>query len=244
VKLIGAALARTGTISLMTALEKLGLNVYHFATAIIRFEQGDLDALDAHMAGTGKIDWKQFLEGFDATLDSPLALHYKEQMEAFPEAKVILTVRDPVKWLESAVAIMEQHEITVKPFMFLPRFESLYRTVHTTSRVFSRGATTLEEGIANFTDYIEDVKAHVPPEKLLVYSVKGGWEPLCNFLGVPVPDEPFPHENVGMKLIEEIHIGHLMNDLQNAAQQTEDPELQQKAIATLEQMAKQGPPPG
>jgi hypothetical protein len=241
-KLIGAAVGRTGTISLNVALKKLGYRTYHFEEALTRFEEGHLDMLDDHTTGKRKIDWKEFLEGYDATLDTAFALHYKELMEVFPEAKVVLTVRDPVKWYHSAMAILEQHEITVAPFTFLPRFESLMRTVLNAVNAFTGGATTMEGIIARFEEYIEDAKAHVPPERLLVYSVKEGWEPLCEFLGEPVPDEPFPHENVGMKLIEEIHVGHLMRDLQTASQQSEDPELQQKAIATLEEMAKQAPP--
>jgi hypothetical protein len=236
-RVIGAAVARTGTLSLKAALERLGYRTYHFEEAIDNFERGDLNALVDHMTGTKLIDWGEFLKDYDATADLPLASYYKEIMAAFPDAPVILTVRDPEEWWNSIVSLDAMHQELLAQVRFLPRFEAQYQAVTISGGVFLGGPVEKEGGIAKFKEYIAEVKATVPANRLLVFSVADGWGPLCEFLGEPVPDEPFPHENVGMQKAEAIVLGHLVRDLQATLETSDDPELRAKATAWLEKLA-------
>jgi len=239
VKLIGAAVARSGTLSLKAALERLGYRTYHFEEAIDNFERGDLNALVDHMTGTKLIDWGEYLKEYDATADLPLASYYKEIMAAFPDALVILTVRDPEKWWDSIMSLDAMHNELLAQIRFLPRFEAQYQAVTIAAGVFFGGQVDKEAGMAKFEEYVAEVKATVPAERLLVFSVTEGWEPLCEFLGEPVPDELFPHENVGMDKANAIVMGHLVRDLQATVETSDDPELRAKATAWLEKLAAQ-----
>jgi hypothetical protein len=127
--------------------------------------------------------------------------------EAFPEAKIILTTRDPESWWESWSSLVESQEAGVDRLRFLPRFKALDRMVINIEKVFfgiEPGQYSKAEGIARFNKHNASVKEVIPADRLLVFDVQQGWEPLCKFLGVPVPDEPFPHENVGTKQVEKL----------------------------------------
>jgi hypothetical protein len=212
-KLIGAGFSRTGTMSLKAALGKLGYRSYHMEEAIINFEKGHLDLWNAYMEGRSDMDWHKLLEGYDATADLPAALYYRELLAAFPEAHVILTVRDPEAWWQSTAKLVHMQNTLVERLRFLPRFREFQRLFRNVERAVCGGPVTREPAIARFIQHNEEVKATVPPDRLLVFEVKDGWEPLCKFLGVPVPDEPFPHENVGIETVEKLMRKIMITDL-------------------------------
>lgn len=126
-KLIGAGFSRTGTMSLKIALGKQGYRSYHMVDAVANFEKGDLDKWNAYMEGRSDMDWHALLAGYDAILDLPAALYYRELMYAFPDARVILTVRDPEKWWQSTAKLVRLHNTLVERIKFVPRFRAFQR---------------------------------------------------------------------------------------------------------------------
>lgn len=212
-KLIGAGFSKTGTMSLKAALEKLGYRCYNMEDTILNYEKGDLQMWNDFMEGRSSMDWHKLFAGYDATTDLPTAFYACEVLKAFPEARVILTVRDPEKWWESLVRMVAMHNARVGRSTFLPRFREFQRLFKNIERVVFGDGFVREVAIARYLQHIENVKATVPPDRLLVFDVKEGWEPLCKFLGVPVPGEPFPHENVGTKTAEKILIRIIISDL-------------------------------
>ena len=158
-------------------------------------------------AARGKpIDWNTIFEGYQATVDWPSCAFYKELMQIYPDAKVVLTVRDPESWYESASStIYQMRSRTARsPIKYAllkllaPRMRHAARLTNAIiwEGTFGGNFEDKQYAIAVFNQHIEEVKQRVPPERLLVYEVKEGWEPLCAFLGVEVPrDEPFPRLN-------------------------------------------------
>jgi len=206
-KVIVAGFSRTGTMSMQVALQKFGFRTYHMFEAMRNMENGHMDMWNEYMEGKSEMDWHKLFAEYDATTDLPACIHWREQMEAFPDAKVVLTVRDPEAWWKSWKSIVNSQEASVDRLVFLQRFKALDRLVINFETKFFKiepGQYDKDDAIEKFKQHNEDVKATVPPERLLVFNVKEGWEPLCEFLGVPVPDEPFPHENVGTKQVEKL----------------------------------------
>lgn len=210
-RIIGAGFGRTGTLSLKAALEELGFGpCYHMSEV---FAHPDHIAFWQAAADGESINWDTIFENYHSAVDWPSCAFYEQQMRAYPDAKVLLSVRDPEKWYESVSNTIYQmhHRVGVS---LLSRFLSylgkaliqlvqphMKRTFRMQTAVIWDGtfAGNFEDkayALAVFNRHIEEVKGTVPPEKLLVYNVKEGWEPLCAFLGVPVPDgKPFPRLN-------------------------------------------------
>jgi hypothetical protein len=197
-KVIGAGFGRTGTLSLKVALEQLGfVKCYHMTEVFSRPEYVGL--WDAAARGE-PVDWESLFRGYQATVDWPGCNFYREFLRLYPEAKVILTVRDPEGWYDSArqTIYRQQRAFPAWAMPFLPR---LRRFLRLTQRLIWEGVFRgrFEDrafAVEVFKRHTEEVKRVVPPERLLVYEVKEGWGPLCSFLGVPIPEgKPFPHLN-------------------------------------------------
>lgn len=154
------------------------------------------------------VDWDAILGDYGATVDWPACTFYEELMERYPEAKVLLSVRDPGRWYESARStIYGMRAFTVGPRRLraaLAVAGLFYPGLVRASRMnegliwggtFGGRFEDREHAIRVYERHNEEVRRRVPPERLLVYEVRQGWGPLCAFLGVPVPDEPFPHLN-------------------------------------------------
>jgi hypothetical protein len=151
-------------------------------------------------------DLEALFSGYQSAVDIPTYLYYERLMEAFPEAKVILTIRDPDSWYRSASRTIFR---PIPRFFFLlasvaglfskraRMFPRIFRFVKKTGLDGLFGGKTSDAAYCKsvFQDWIKNVKETVPPDRLLVYEAGQGWEPLCRFLGVPVPDEPYPHSN-------------------------------------------------
>ncbi|GAC1631392.1 MAG: hypothetical protein NVS4B11_31660 [Ktedonobacteraceae bacterium] len=207
-KVIGAGFGRTGTSSLKAALEELGFGPCYHMVEVFN-NAGDAAYWEAAYRGEF-VDWHKLFAKYQAAVDWPECAFYEEIMKAYPDAKVLLTVRDPQRWYESAKNTIYQavREDTSSPFAsmvssimqnFIPK--RVRQTVHMINTIIWEGtfAGKFEDvhyAKTIFTQHNEEVKQRVPPEKLLVYDVKEGWEPLCAFLGVAVPrDKPFPRLN-------------------------------------------------
>jgi hypothetical protein len=210
-EVIGAGLGRTGTLSLHAALERLGFTpCEHMTNCFAHPERFALwlDAARRKRAGE-PIDWRPLFSGYWATVDWPGAYFWRELVAVHPEAKVILTVRDPERWYDSAAATIyaATQARTATPAARVlygllgwanPRAGHGFRTVQETvwDGTLRGRFEDRDEAIRIFEEHNRDVVATVPPRRLLIFDVKEGWEPLCAFLGVPVPmGEPFPHVN-------------------------------------------------
>lgn len=205
-KIIGAGFGRTGTSSLKRALELLGFGKCYHMMEVMR--NPDCLPLWADVLD-GKPEWDSVFEGYQSSVDWPAAAFYKEQMRHFPDARVILTVRDPESWYRSVSETIYPLSNLMPPvwLMWLNRFRRTRRLVFATiwDGTFDGRFEDREHAIRVFNEHIEAVRNEVPPEKLLVFNVREGWAPLCEFLGVAdVPEQPFPHVNDGAVLKREL----------------------------------------
>jgi hypothetical protein len=207
-QVIGVGLHRTGSMSVKAALERLGFGpCYHGMEALRRCRDGD-HWLAAYEAG-GDFDWSLIFKGYRATMDWP-TVHFWEQLAtAYPEAKILLTDRDPESWWDSHVAMFQlsgeiEQELTDEQRQWAEEsgFARMQEALATTAVSATFDGRVLDKAhcLRVFQRHYERVRRTVPTERLLVYRVQEGWEPLCRFLGVDVPDEPFPRVNVGDNL--------------------------------------------
>ncbi len=196
-QVIGAGFGRTGTVSLQQALEHLGYPCYHMQEVMKAYGRGHVETWDAALTGHTDIDWAGLFAGYEATVDFPACVFYRELMDAFPDAVVILSVRDPERWWSSfskLLGLVKKAQL----FGFVPMFRKFSAmNVHLVEYVFD-GLPDKDCAIERYLRHIDEVKATVPEQRLLVYRITEGWEPLCEFLGRQVPDRPFPHANAGI----------------------------------------------
>ena len=142
----------------------------------------------------GNPRWAEVFAGYRSTVDFPGTAFWRELVDFYPEAKVILTVRDPEQWYAS----MRETFLAAAGPGGQPPIPSAGGGVFGEGEDWFRMMADLQDeqsAIADFKRHIEDVRSYVPGHRLLVYEVGQGWEPLCDFLEVHVPDEPFPHLN-------------------------------------------------
>jgi Sulfotransferase domain len=210
-QVIGVGLHRTGSMSLKAALERLGFGpCYHGLEALRRSRDGD-QWLAAYEAD-GCIDWSAFFEGYRSALDWPTVYFWERLLTAFPEAKVVLTVRDLDAWWDSHVKMFQRGlafddqltgaERQRAEAAGFTRVQAVLATV--VAAVFDGQMFDRAHSQRVFEAHVARVRGTVPAERLLVYRVQDGWEPLCGFLGVDVPDEPFPRVNVGDRLLDNL----------------------------------------
>jgi hypothetical protein len=192
---IGAGFGRTGTMSLKLALEQLGLGPCYHMTEIVR---NPSHARMWNMAESGQpVDWRVLFARYRAAVDWPACHYYRELMEAFPAAKVILTTRDAGQWYESMTNTLYRlktatdERLRARQAMIGGSGEPPAEN-RIWAQVFSGAFTDRRHAIEVFRRHNAEVISHVPAGRLLVYQVSEGWPPLCDFLGVPVPDGPFP----------------------------------------------------
>ena len=197
-KLINAGLGRTGTTSLKVALERLGFGpCYHMFDIITNPER--LGHWERIVCDAQQPDWDAVFEGYTSVVDGPPAIYYRQIMEAFPEAKMILTIRDAEGWYRSTHDTL--YQFALRSMQNPPEVGSmqyrLYRMVNTMiwSGLFGGRFSDKEYAMEVFGNHNDEVVQNVDPDNLLVYDVRQGWEPLCAFLGVGVPPEDFPHVN-------------------------------------------------
>jgi hypothetical protein len=186
---VGAGLGRTGTMSLKLALEHLGFNpCFHMLELFPR------PALMPYWirAADGAPEWDTMFEGFQATVDWPSCTFYRQLAAHYPDAKVILTVRDAEKWFRSTQDTIFKH---MDQTMAAP--DNVFGQVlkKTIASMFGGRIHDRERCIEVFNRHNADVQKTIQAPRLLVFNVAEGWGPLCRFLDVPVPRAPFPAAN-------------------------------------------------
>jgi hypothetical protein len=200
--IIGAGFGRTGTSSLREALNILGYGpCYHMREVVS--DPKKLDTWDRIGLGGAVPNWDLVFRHYRSTMDHPAVAYWEELMQYYPNAKVILTTREEEKWWDSF------HD-TICPASW--QWSLLLQLTLVSSMKFRRmcrnciwnplfgsvqGARDRNKAMAAFLRHNEHVQNTVPKERLLVFNVKEGWEPLCTFLECPIPNVPFPHVNDG-----------------------------------------------
>jgi Sulfotransferase domain len=191
-KVIGAGVGRTGTHSLMLAINRLGLGPCHHMVEVFHNMPTQLPMWAA--AVKGHLDWPAIYRGYESAVDWPTAGFFRELNAAYPSAKFVLTYRSPESWAQSfsetiykLLAGKDQAPPEMRPWI-----EMVIGVVAKTGFPAGLDVPDLQRA---FIAHREGVRAAVPADRLLIYEVKDGWGPLCAFLDVPVPADPFPRTN-------------------------------------------------
>jgi hypothetical protein len=191
-KVIGAGVGRTGTYSLKLAINRLGLGPCHHMEEVLHHQPVQVPLWAA--AVYGHADWDAIFEGYASAVDWPTAGFYRELNAAYPSAKFVLTLRTPESWVQSfsetiykLTAAKEQAPEAMRAWLEM--------AIAVITRTGFPPGLNLAGLTRAFTAHNEAVKAAIPADRLLIYQVKDGWGPLCAFLGVPEPAEPFPRTN-------------------------------------------------
>jgi hypothetical protein len=187
-KVVGTGLGRTGTKSMQTALAMLGFGPCHHMIEVFQHPESMQLWIDAD---EGRPQWEVIFKDYNSAVDYPTAAYWRELTRYYPDAKVLLTVRNPDEWFESIQA-------TILAPQSMARRDSDDLPARFFASIRHRLPPQLDDR-AIMTDYFqrhtEAVTAAIAPERLLVFQVGEGWQRLCRFLRVPVPAEPFPSEN-------------------------------------------------
>lgn len=191
-QVIGAGVGRTGTYSLKLAINRLGLGPCHHMEEVLHDMPRHVPLWSA--AVDDKPDWSQIYDGYGSAVDWPTACFFRELAKEFPSAKFVLTQRDPEKWASSFAAtiykLLEGRDQAP---------EEMRAWLDMANDVIARTGfppdLDHDSLMKAFIAHNDAVRQAIPASQLLVFEVKQGWEPLCAFLGTPVPDEDFPRTN-------------------------------------------------
>ena len=201
-KVIGAGFPRTGTTSLKSALELLGFGPCCHMWELMKPEHAWRWPMLRRAVDGKPVHWPTLYRGFQSTVDSPGCFFWRKLARAFPEAKVILTVRDWHSWLRSTQrgamvgdAQANRHRIDPVMSQTIGLLDAAAAREGGYSLDLPPGAAREQFLHEQFLRHPEIVKSEIAPERLLVFQVTDGWGPLCRFLGVDEPDVEFPHEN-------------------------------------------------
>jgi hypothetical protein len=203
-KVIGAGLPRTATTTQMIALEMLGFPCYH-----MRDMMSDLETSvpQFRKAFEGNADWDEIFQGKESEVDWPASYHWRELIEVYPDAKVLLSVRNAESWVRSMAQTITQvffgdtlmHHLVRARYQVDPPFAAWIDLLHEMNwgeRGAFKGADGDPPKMAEAMErWNQSVIDGVPAERLLVWDPKDGWGPLCEFLEVDVPDTPLPNVN-------------------------------------------------
>jgi Sulfotransferase domain len=192
-EVIGAGFGRTGTHSLREALGELGLGPCYHMIEVIQDPERKVPQWVA--AREGRPDWDAIFDGYASTVDWPSAGYWKPILAHYPHAKVILSSRSAESWYDSfseTIAWLMGTPETLPPHL-QPWLQMVNDLVAKTT--FGGRPMDRDHAISVFNAYEAEVKASVPPDRLLVFQASEGWEPLCRFLGKPMPATPYPRTN-------------------------------------------------
>jgi hypothetical protein len=200
-QVIGAGFGRTGTLSLKAALDQLGFGpTFHMLDLIA--DPSPLPYWRAAVDGQ-PVDWRAAFQGWGSSVDWPGCAFWEQLLETWPDAKVILTVRDPEAWYASCTNSIYDAYLTARRGELRPPEERVDPSPEVLTVIndliwngsFHGRFADKDYAIAQFHRHNEAVRRRVPSDRLLEWSAPEGWEPLCAFLGVDAPATPFPHLN-------------------------------------------------
>ena len=193
-KVIGAGLGRTGTMSLKIALERLlDGPCYHMTELFNHLEQ---HTSLWHASARGEdVNWDNVFSGYIAAVDEPVSTQWESIARFYPEALVVLSVRDPDSWWNSANATILPIKQNPPDVLSPARKAWLEMVLENYKHLYPHGFTNPDAAKKAYSAHIERVKEGVPAKRLLVWEVSHGWEPLCQALNIPVPGIPFPKSN-------------------------------------------------
>ncbi len=194
-KIVGAGFGRTGTLSLKSALERLGFGpCYHMFEVVERPAHIEMWH---RLAFGGSMDWDLLFKDFQSAVDWPAARYWRELADYYPDAKVLLSVRDPEAWYKSVTDTIYRG-LTMRIPDKAPEPRKLQTAMArkiVLEDTFDGRFEDKAYAIAVFNRHNQTVRNSIDPARLLVFDAKEGWAPLCRFLGVAQPDEPFPRLN-------------------------------------------------
>ena len=201
-KVICAGWGRTGTRSLKYALEYINKQPSYHMQNILLNKQDAKKWHDLIFNDNKNYDWENIYKGYGACLDFPSCNYYKELMEFYPDAKVILNLRDDKSWVKSW-NVLNNKILKSFTFRFIAKLPNtsfkLQKDIHNEMILGTRGAfqnaKTDKEKMKRFNEWNQSIIDNVPKDRLLIYKASEGWEPICKFLNVDVPDIPFPYKN-------------------------------------------------
>ncbi len=207
-KVIGSGFGRTGTLSLQAALQQLGFGPCYHMVEVMR-HRGHAHAW-LRIARGEPADWRALFRNFEATVDFPACVYYAELLREFPQAKVVHSVRNKADWYRSSRETIYQSR-TVFPSWSRRMSSLIDGLLEMTERIVWNGVFEgrfEDEKRAQeiFDEHTARVCATVPAEQLLVFDVREGWAPLCRFLGVAIPDAPFPNVNDRASMLRAIRL--------------------------------------
>ncbi len=186
IKVIGAGFGRTGTDSMREALTILGFGPCHHMKSVMADEENK--QMWRAVCQGAVPDWDKILRGFSSCIDWPSAFYWRQLAEHYPEAKVILTNRSADSWWES-------FQNTILKSIENSRDRSSLGVALVAGQVFDGKPGDRANAIAKFEANVQSVIDTVPERRLLIHNLGDGWEPLCEHLGVPVPDQDYPGLN-------------------------------------------------
>jgi hypothetical protein len=200
VKVIGVGFGRTGTMSLKAALERLGAGPCFHMIDLIVGEHRDRDIAKWVEVAEGRADWHDVFDGWEATVDWPAAACWREICAAFPDAAVLLNVREFEPWYRSMRNTIRAAKVTPPEQLEQdanrpPPNPLLWQVIDTLiwEGDFQGRFEDREWVRERYDARIAEIKATIPPDRLTVWELGvDGWEPLARMLGVAAPDEPFP----------------------------------------------------
>jgi Sulfotransferase domain len=204
-QVIGAGFGRTGTWSTKAALDQLGFPCYHMSEILSNKENKSHLNFWRKVANSppgAQQNWSQVFAKYQATVDNPGCCVWRELLAAYPDAKVLLTLhpRGAEAWYDSTMDTiyfsenMWQFKVLEWLTPFGRKFGDMAHKL-IWQRSLQGTMTDKTKAIARYEAYVDEVKAAVPADKLLVFKVDQGWAPLCAFLGVPQPQTEFPTLN-------------------------------------------------
>jgi hypothetical protein len=146
-----------------------------------------------HQAALGHMpDWDALFTGYGAAVDWPAAAFWQEMSDAYPDARILLSTRDSAGWwrsCDSTIFEVFRKADDTMPAEWTAMINELFR-----SR-FAGDTSDRATAIAAYERHNQHVRATAPADRLVEWQPGDGWAPLCDALGVAIPDEPFPHVN-------------------------------------------------
>ena len=193
-QVIGSGFGRTGTMSMKEGLGVLGLGPCHHMLEVME-NPLQLAHWKAIRAGE-PVNWSEVFESYNSQVDWPGAHVWHETSIAFPDARIIHTERPEDDWWASFNGTIGKFFASYKEMDLPPYVFDLFDTMNdlVIKQTFD-DFTDRDSSISAYRLNNEKVRDTIPAERLLVFNVADGWEPLCHFLELPVPDSAFPHRH-------------------------------------------------